>query len=156
MADTSRKTVCSNRRAKREYHIEDTIEAGIELQGSEVKSLRAGKANLKDAYAQVRAGEIFLVRSHIGAYEQANRQNHEPERARKLLLHRREIDRLSIKVRERGYTLVPLEMYFRSGRAKLTIALARGKKIYDKREAVPKREVERRMARVTKRHRRGQ
>jgi SsrA-binding protein len=156
MADESRKTICSNRRARREYHIEDTIEAGIELQGSEVKALRAGKANLKDAYAQVRAGEIFLVKSHIGAYEQANRQNHEPERDRKLLLHRREIGRLGVKVRERGYTLVPLEMYFRGGRAKLTLALARGKKIYDKREAVAKREAERRMARVTKRHRQGQ
>ncbi|MFQ5514674.1 MAG: SsrA-binding protein SmpB [Myxococcota bacterium] len=154
MDESSRKSVCSNRRARREYHIEDTVEAGLVLQGSEVKSLRAGRANLKDAYARVRDREIYLVKAHIAPYEQANRENHEPERDRKLLLHRREIDRLRVKVRERGYTLVPLELYFRAGRAKVTLALARGKKHYDKREAVAKRDADRRMARVLRRRQR--
>ena len=124
------------------------------LVGTEVKSLRAGQANLKDAYARVRGSEIFLMKMHISPYTQAS-ENHEPERERKLLLQRREIDKLRIKVRERGYTLVPLEMYFKDGRAKVTLALARGKKHYDKREAVAKREVERSLARVTKRRLRG-
>ncbi len=151
---SERKIVCSNRRARYEYHIEDTLEAGLVLVGSEVKSLRAGKANLKDAYARVTKSEVFLTKAHIAAYEQANRQNHEPERDRKLLLHRREIDRLRGKVRERGFTLIPLDIYFLNGRAKLTLALARGKRRYDKREAIAKRETERDLRRLIKRRQR--
>jgi len=155
MAKSSRKIICSNRRARHDYHIEETLEAGLVLVGSEVKSLRAGKANLKDSYARIQEGEVFLVKAHISPYEQANLQNHEPERQRKLLLNHREIHRLRVKVRERGYTLVPLDMYFREGRAKLTLALARGKRRYDKREAIAKRETERRLRRVLKQRERG-
>ena len=155
MAETERKIVCRNRRARFDYHIEETLEAGLVLLGSEVKSLRAGKANLKDAYARLQKGELFLMKAHIAPYEQANRQNHEPERERKLLLNRREIHRLQGKVRERGFTLIPLEIYFRKGRAKLTLALARGKRRFDKREAIAKRETERRLRRVVKRRVRG-
>ncbi len=150
MAEKSRKSICSNRRARREYHIEETVEAGLVLIGSEVKSLREGRANLKDSYARMRDGEMFLIKTHIAPYEPA-RDGHDPERDRKLLMHRREIARLNGKVRERGYTLIPLEMYFKNGRAKVTLALARGKKHYDKRETVARRDAERRMARATKR-----
>ncbi len=151
MAEPERKIVCRNRRARFDYHIEETLEAGLVLLGSEVKSLRAGKAHLKDAYARLQKGELFLMKAHIAPYEQANQQNHEPERERKLLLNRREIHRMSGKVRERGFTLIPLDIYFRKGRAKLTLALARGKRRYDKREAIAKRETERRLRRVVKR-----
>ncbi len=155
MAEPERKIVCRNRRARFDYHIEETFEAGLVLVGSEVKSLRAGKAHLKDAYARVENGELFLIKAHIAPYDQANRQNHEPERERKLLLNRREIHRLRGKVRERGFTLIPLDIYFRKGRAKLTLALAKGKRRYDKREAIAKREMERRLRRVVKRKVRG-
>ncbi len=151
MAEPERKIVCRNRRARFDYHIEETLEAGLVLLGSEVKSLRAGKANLKDAYARLQKGELFLMKARIAPYEQANQQNHEPERERKLLLNRREIHRLQGKVRERGFTLIPLDIYFHKGRAKLTLALARGKRRYDKREAIAKRETERRLRRVVKR-----
>ncbi len=155
MAEPERKIVCSNRRARFDYHIEETFEAGLALVGSEVKSLRAGKANLKNAYARVEKGELFLMKAHIAPSEPATRQNHEPERARKLLLNRREINRMGGKVRERGFTLIPLDIYFRKGRAKLTLALARGKRRYDKREAIAKRETERRLRRVVRRKARG-
>ncbi len=155
MAEPERKLVCSNRRARFDYHIEETFEAGLVLVGSEVKSLRAGKANLKSAYARVDKGELFLMKAHIAPYEPATRQNHEPERARKLLLNRREINRMGGKVRERGFTLIPLDIYFRKGRAKLTLALARGKRRFDKREAIAKRETERRLRRVVRRKARG-
>ncbi len=154
MAEESRKSICSNRRARRDYHIEETVEAGLVLIGSEVKSLREGRANLKDSYARMRDGEMFLIKTYIAPYEPA-RDGHEPERDRKLLMHRREIARLHGKVRERGYTLIPLEMYFKNGRAKVTLALARGKKHYDKRETVARREAERSMARAMKRRLRG-
>ncbi len=154
MAEPERKLVCSNRRARFDYHIEETFEAGLVLVGSEVKSLRAGKAHLKDAYARVENGELFLIKAHIAPYDQANRQNHAPERERKLLLNRREIHRLRGKVRERGFTLIPLDIYFRKGRAKLTLALARGKRRYDKREAIAKRETERDLRRLIKRRQR--
>ncbi len=155
MAEPERKIVCSNRRARFDYHIEETFEAGLVLVGSEVKSLRAGRAHLKDAYARVNNGEVFLMKVHIAPYAQANLQNHEPERERKLLLNRREIHRLQGKVRERGFTLIPLEIYFRKGRAKLTLALARGKRRFDKREAIAKRETERRLRRAVRREARG-
>jgi len=155
MAESERKTVCTNRRARYEYQIEETFEAGLVLLGSEVKSLRAGKANLKDAYARIAKRDVFLAKVHIGPYEQAGRQNHEPERERKLLLHRREIEKLRGKVRERGYTLIPLDLYFKNGRAKVTLALARGKRRYDKREAIAKRETDRKLRGVLKRRMRG-
>ena len=155
MADSKQKVICTNRRARHDYHIEESLEVGLVLRGSEVKSLREGKATLKDAYARIERREMLLVKVHIAPYEQAGRENHEPERVRKLLLHRREIERLRVRVRERGYTLVPLDLYFRDGRAKATLALVRGKRAYDKRQAIEKREVQRELARVTKRRQRG-
>lgn len=145
MADHSdqRTLIAGNRKARFEYEILDTFEAGIALQGSEVKALRAGKANLSDGYADIRRGEVYLVNTHIGAYEQAGRDNAAPRRDRKLLLHRAEIRRLQAKVAERGFTLVPLSLYFKNGRAKVEIALARGKRRYDKREAIRQRETAR-------------
>jgi len=142
------RTVVANRRARHDYHLEETYEAGLQLLGSEVKSLRAGRASLQDAYAKVRGGEVWLVNMHIAPYEQAGPFNHDPLRPRKLLLHRAEIRRLVGKVRERGYTLVPLRVYFRRGLAKVELALARGKKQYDKRADIRKREAERQIARA--------
>jgi len=136
-----------NRQARHNYFIDETFEAGLVLLGSEVKSLRDGKANLSDSYAQIRKGEAFLINSHISPYSGANQFNHEPTRTRKLLLHAREIERLTGKTKERGLTLIPLKLYFKHGRAKVEIGLARGKKLYDKRETlrrkVAQREVER-------------
>jgi SsrA-binding protein len=146
--DPARKLVASNRRARFDYEILDTFEAGIELRGPEVKSLRAGKASLNEAYAVLRAGEAFLVNAHINPYEQAGRENADPRRERRLLLHKREILRLQGQVAERGRTLVPLALYFRSGRAKVELALARGKKRFDKRETIQRREQEREVARA--------
>jgi SsrA-binding protein len=140
-------TIASNRRARHDYHIEETYEAGISLVGSEVKSLRAGKASLQDAYAMVRGEEIFLVGAHIPPYPQASIQNHEPTRSRKLLLHRAEIRRLIGKTAQKGLTLIPLRLYFKENRVKVELALARGKRAYDKREAIVKREAEREMDR---------
>jgi SsrA-binding protein len=147
-AKTSGEQVVSvNRQARHNYSIEETCEAGLVLLGSEVKSLRDGKANLKDSHARIQKGEAFLVNAHISPYPGANQFNHEPTRPRKLLLHKREIARLTGKTKERGFTLVPLKLYFKDGRAKVELALARGKKLYDKRETlrrkVAQREVER-------------
>ena len=146
--DAGRKLVASNRRARFDYEILDTLEAGIELRGPEVKSLRAGKASLNEAYAVVRGGEAFLVNAHINPYEEAGRENPDPRRERRLLLHKREIVRLQGQVAERGRTLVPLALYFRGGRAKLELALARGKRRFDKRETIRRREQEREVARA--------
>ena len=137
-----------NRRARHDYEVLDTVEAGIALVGPEVKSLRNGKANLADGYAFVRRGEVYLANVHIGPYAQAWRENAEPRRERKLLLHRGEITRLAAKVAERGLTLIPLELYFKNGRAKVQIALARGKRRYDKRESIKRREQDREVQRV--------
>lgn len=137
------KVLCTNRKARHDYHIEETLEAGIALQGTEVKSLRAGKANLKDSYAGLEGGEVYLYNCHISPYEAASRFNHEPLRTRKLLLHRREIRRLVGKVQEKGLTLVPLSMYLEKGKVKVELALARGKKLYDKREDLRRRAAER-------------
>jgi len=153
-AERPRKVVCTNRRARRNYSIEDTFEAGLVLLGSEVKSLRAGRANLSDAYARPRNGELYLLKAHIQQYDAAS-ENHEPERERKLLMRRREIERLSIKLRERGFTLVPLELYFSGSHAKVQLGLARGKRSYDKRETIAKRDAERRMRSAQKRSTRG-
>jgi SsrA-binding protein len=140
--------IARNKRARHDYAILDRWEAGIALTGTEVKSLRAGKANLSDSYGVVNGGEIFLLNLHIAPYEQGNQFNHEPTRTRKLLLHRREIRRLIGAIERQGLTLVPLELYFRRGKAKVTIALGKGKKLHDKRADERKRDDEREMARA--------
>ena len=139
------KVVATNRRARRDFFIHDTYEAGMVLVGSEVKSLREGRVSMGDAYAEVRNGELYLVGCHIAEYPWANRFNHEPMRDRKLLMHAREIRRLATKLNERGFTLVPLRIYFKRGKAKVELALAKGKRKYDKREAVRERDVSRDM-----------
>jgi SsrA-binding protein len=145
--------ICTNRKARHLYEILETVEAGLALLGPEVKSLRAGRASLGDGYARIRDGEAWLVGVHISPYEQAGRANPDPIRDRKLLLHRREIARLGGKVAERGFTLVPLRMYFKEGRAKVELGLARGKRSYDKREAIRRREEDRSLQRVMRRGR---
>ena len=147
------KVVCQNRKARHDYFILDEYEAGMVLQGTEVKSLRLGRANLRDSYAKIQNGEVFLYNMHIGAYPFAAHGNHDPLRRRKLLLHREEIKRLTGKVQEKGQTLIPLQVYFKQGKAKVTLALATGKRKYDKREAVREREEKRELERA-KRERR--
>jgi SsrA-binding protein len=144
----AQRDITVNRRARHDYFIEESIEAGLVLTGSEVKSLRAGKAQLKDSYAQLKRGEIWLVNAHISEYSPSAQFGHEPTRARKLLLHRREIDRLAGKVKEQGLTLIPLRLYFRHGCAKVELGVARGKKLYDKRASIKAREVRREMERA--------
>jgi SsrA-binding protein len=139
--------IVSNRRARYEYHILDTFEAGLVLQGTEVKSLRDGRANLQDAFASFNRGELWLHNLHISPYEAGNRFNHDPLRPRKLLLHRRELRRLVGQAEQKGLTLVPLDLHFRNGVAKVSLALAKGKKLHDKRDDVKKRDAEREMAR---------
>lgn len=146
--EKGRKVIASNRKAHHDYTILDTYEAGMALTGTEVKSLRAGRASLVDAFAQERNGEIFLYGMHIPEYAQGTWTNHEPRRSRKLLLHRREIDRLTGKLKETGLSLVPLSMYFSDGKAKVELALARGKKSYDKRAALAERDARREMERA--------
>jgi SsrA-binding protein len=135
--------VVRNRKALHDYHIIDRWEAGIELWGSEVKSLREGKANLQDAYARIEGGQVYLVNAHISPYDPAARDNHDPRRERRLLLHRHEIRRLFGKVNEKGLTLVPLAFYFKKGKVKVELALASGKKQYDKRAAIKEKDVRR-------------
>jgi len=142
------KIVAENRKARHDYHIHETYEAGIVLTGTEVKSLRAGKANLKDSYARIDHAELMLHNMHISPYDAGNRFNHEPLRTRKLLMHRSEIDKLIGKTQEKGYTLVPLKMYFTHGIAKLQIGLVTGKKNYDKRQDIAERDAKREMDRV--------
>lgn len=143
-----RKSIAVNRRARHDYFIEETFETGIVLTGTEVKSLRLGKGNLQDSYAQIQNNEIYLHNCHISPYDFGNRFNHDPLRTRKLLMHRGEIIRLFSKVREKGLTLVPLQMYFNErGKVKVEIALVRGKKLYDKREDIAKRDANREMDR---------
>jgi SsrA-binding protein len=147
-----RRVIATNRRARFEYEIVDHFEMGIVLQGPEVKSLREGRANLGDAYAVVRKGELFLEKLHISPYEPATRANGDPQRERKLLAHRREIKRLHSSARERGFTLVPLSLYFDAkGRVKVDLALARGKHTYDKRETIKRRDEERDLRRSLRR-----
>ena len=140
-------TIAVNRRARHDYAIEETLEAGIVLTGTEIKSVRAHKVNIAEAYARVEKGEAWLIGAHIAEYAQGNRNNHAPTRTRKLLLHRREIEKLIGAVEQKGLTLVPLELYFRNGRAKVVLALGRGKKTHDKREALKRRVSEREAAR---------
>jgi SsrA-binding protein len=142
--------IAVNRRARHEFHIEETFEAGLVLTGSEVKSLRAGKAQLKDSYGRIDRGEVWLFNAHISLYDAAAQFGHEPTRSRKLLLHRRQIEHLIGKVKERGLTLIPLRLYFKDGRAKVELGLARGKKLYDKRAATKEREVKRELERAMK------
>jgi SsrA-binding protein len=149
-AAAGEQTICVNRQARHNYFIDETYEAGLVLLGSEVKSLRDGKANLTDSYAQIRNGEAFLVNTHISPYAGANRFNHEPTRTRKLLLHSREIERLTGKTKERGLTLIPLKLYFKGGRVKVELGLARGKKLYDKRETLKRKMAEREVERSIK------
>jgi SsrA-binding protein len=141
------KIISSNRKARHDYHVEEVLETGIVLTGPEVKSLRLGRANLKDSYAQVKGGEIFLLQTHISPYENSPLTEQQPTRARKLLLHRQEIKRLMGKVQEKGLTLVPLKLYFRGGKVKVELALVKGKKQYDKRETIRRRDEERDMQR---------
>lgn len=154
MADTTekteRETIARNKRAKHDYHILETWEAGIILTGSEVKSLRNGKANISDAYGIVKDGEVHLLNLHISPYEQASYFNHEPNRTRKLLLHKREIKKMIGSVERQGLTLVPLELYFKKGKAKVALGLGRGKKLYDKRADEKKRDDERDMQRAVR------
>ena len=149
------KVVATNRRARHDYTIEDSIEAGIVLIGSEIKSIRAGRVNLRDGYAAIEEGEVWLHNVHIAPYDPASRFGHEPRRRRKLLLHKRQIARLYSRVQERGYTLIPLRLYLRDNRAKIELALARGKRQYDKRAAIAKREDQRRAQRALREHERG-
>ncbi len=145
-----RKMVAVNKQARFSYAIEDKYEAGLVLQGTEVKSLREGRANLKESYARVTNGEVFLYNCHISEYSHGNRQNHDPLRPRKLLLHRQEIKRLFGKVAQQGYTLVPLQLYFTHGKAKLQIGLGKGKKTHDKRQTMKERTAKREMERALK------
>ena len=150
MKSGHKKTVTENRKARHDYFIEDTFEAGMVLVGTEVKSLRLGHANLKDSYAKITNGEVFAHQIHISAYPFAHYDNHDPLRPRKLLLHNHEIKRLYGKVNEKGYALVPLNIYFRNGKAKLTLALAKGKRKYDKRESIRRRDEKRDLDRQRK------
>jgi SsrA-binding protein len=150
MEPSEEKVICVNRRARHDYFIEETYEAGLVLQGSEVKSLREGKANLSDSYARIMRGECVLLNAHINPYDAASRSNHEPTRTRKLLLHKQEIRRLAGKVQQKGLTLVPLRLYFKDGRAKVELGLAKGKKLYDKRETLRKKAAQREVERSLK------
>lgn len=150
------KHVAENRKARHDYFIEDTVEAGVALQGTEVKSIRLGKVSLQDGFARIENGELFLYNVHVSPYEQGNRYNHEPKRTRKLLMHKFEILRLWGKVREKGYTLVPLRMYLKNGRVKVEVALVKGKRQYDKREDIAKRDVQREIQRTIRDRNRGQ
>jgi SsrA-binding protein len=151
---SARKMIAENRKARHDFHILERLEAGIALTGTEVKSLRDGGGNIRESYAQLRDGELFLVGANIAPYRQGNLQNHEPIRDRKLLLHRREIEQLGAKVSQRGMTLVPLALYLTGGRVKLELGLAKGKEGVDKRHAIADRDAKRQMERAVKEHRR--
>jgi len=148
------KIICENRKARHNYFIEDRFEAGMVLKGTEVKALREGKANLLDAYAIFKGGEVYLLNANISPYAMGNRENHEPLRTRKLLLHHSEISKLWGKSEIKGYALIPLKMYFKNGIAKVEIGLGRGKQAHDKRQVTKEREAQRHMAKITKGQRR--
>jgi SsrA-binding protein len=150
MNDVHIKNIAENRKARHEYFIEDTWEAGMVLAGTEVKALREGRANLKDAYAKIKKGEVWVYQLHISPYSHASYDNHSPLRPRKLLLHRSEIRRLVAKTTETGHTLIPLKLYFKNGKVKLLLALAKGKRKYDKREAIRQRDARRDLERTDK------
>ena len=148
--DSGEKLIASNKKALHDYFVLQKLEAGIELTGTEVKSLREGKANLKDSYVAIERGEAHLLGMHISPYSHGNIQNHDPERKRRLLLHKREIEKLHEQIQEKGLTVVPLRLYFKKGRVKTEIAVVRGKKLYDKRETEKRREQEREAAAAMK------
>ncbi|NLA06711.1 MAG: SsrA-binding protein SmpB [Firmicutes bacterium] len=148
MANT--KIVATNRKAYHDYHVDETYEAGIALTGTEIKSVRQGMVSLRDSFARVENGEVFLYDMHVSPYDAGNRYNHEPRRTRKLLLHKAEIRRLATKTQEKGFTLIPLKVYLKGGRAKVEIALAKGKRLFDKREDIKKRDVMRQVDRAIK------
>jgi len=148
--DSGEKLIASNKKAYHDYFVLQKLEAGIELTGTEVKSLRDGKANLKDSYVQVRGDQAYLLSAHISPYSHGNLQNHEPERTRRLLLHKREIEKLEVQIVEKGLTIVPLRLYFKGSRVKVEIAVVRGKKLYDKRETEKRREADREAAAAMK------
>jgi len=143
-----------NRKARHDYHIQESFEVGVVLKGSEIKSIRAGRVNLSDAYARPENGELWLYNSHIASYDAASYNTHEPKRPRKLLLHRKEIDDLAGKVTQKGLTLVPLKLYIKHGIAKIELGVAKGKKLYDKRETIARRDAEREVERAMKHKRR--
>ena len=153
-ADDGTKLVASNRKASHDYFLEDRLEAGIALMGSEIKSVRAGKVQLREAYVDVKSGQAYLLNAHISPYDPASRDNHDPLRERRLLLHKKEIAKLLEKTQQKGYTIVPTRMYLLKGRAKVEIALAKGKRDYDKRQVIAerdsKREIERHLGRLQK------
>jgi len=144
------KLIVDNRRARHDYHLSDRMEAGVVLTGTEVKSLRGGEATLRQAYAEVRDGEAWLVGLHVPEYTEGNRANHDPDRPRKLLLHRREIERLASGVAEKGFTVVPTRLYFKDGRVKVELALAKGKELHDKRRDIADRDARRQIERELK------
>ncbi|GAA0307943.1 SsrA-binding protein [Gracilibacillus halotolerans] len=150
MAKHNGKLVAQNKKANHDYFIEETFEAGIVLQGTEIKSIRAGKVNLRDSFATVKQGEVYINNMHISPYEQGNRYNHEPTRARKLLLHRKQIDRLIGETQQAGYALVPIKVYIKNGFAKVLIGLGKGKKKFDKREDLKQKQAKRDMERALK------
>ncbi len=150
MTENHTKNISENRKARFNYFIVDEFEVGMVLLGTEVKSLRTGLAHLKDAYAQIKNGEVFVYQMHIGAYPFAHYGNHDPQRPRKLLLHKSEIKRLYGKVNEKGFSLIPLKLYFKKGKAKMTLALAKGKRKYDKRETIRRRDEKRDFDRIKK------
>jgi SsrA-binding protein len=145
------KTVATNRKAYHNYHIGDSVEAGLALTGTEIKSIRNGRISLGDAYVRPLAGELWLLNAHIARYEAGSYLSHEPTRPRKLLLHRKQINSLTSQIAEKGLTLVPVRLYLKDSLAKVAIALAKGKKLYDKRESIARREIERELGRATKR-----
>jgi len=147
------KVISQNRKAYHDYHIEETVESGIALLGTEVKSLREGRAHLKDSYVILKSGEAFLLNCHISPYSHGNIMNHEPLRTRKLLMHRKEIDRLRGKVEGKGYTLIPLKLYFKDSFVKVEIGLARGKKLFEKRDTIKEREAKREIEKAMKQKR---
>ena len=152
---TNVKVAAVNKRARHEYHVLETFEAGIALKGSEIKSMRSGGANIKEAFAKIENAEVFVYGMHINPYEQASNFSHDPLRIRKLLLHRQEIKRLIGQTSQKGLTLVPLKIYFKGGRTKIEIALAKGKKLYDKREAIKKKVINRETEKALKQHQKG-
>jgi SsrA-binding protein len=151
MADNKIKVIATNRKAAHDYFLTDRFEAGIALKGTEIKSVRARQVSLREAYVQIDGNEAWLTNAHIAPYDPASRFNHDPRRRRKLLLHKREILRLHDKVRQKGFTLIPTKMYFKRGRAKVEIALARGKRKYDKRQEIAKRDAQREISRSMRR-----
>jgi SsrA-binding protein len=155
LSTNSVKTVATNRKARHDYHIEDTYEAGLVLTGTEIKSIRAGRVNLRDGYATLKDGELWLMNAHIAPYNQGSYTNHEPRRPRKLLMHRREINRIAGRIQEKGFTLVPLRLYLKNNLAKVELGLARGKKQYDKRAALREKETRREIDRAVARRWKG-